>query len=213
MSVLSPENFREKLYNRLPKIYRAEDEHNNLALKRYLNALSDGGFAKTIEELNGLLNIVDPEKTPSNVLPFLFHQYGVTPLQGVDEQLLRKMLQIISTILERKGSKSTIQFIASLITGCRTVISSSIKNNSYMLKISFEVENQESAIDEPTKAFLESILRDYVPFYWDMTFESYVGYNNEVGSLSVTTEYSTNIYITEGEEEVLPLYTSDNLIK
>lgn len=199
-NVLNPDTFGEKLYNRLPALYRTEDSNNNLALKRYLESLSEGGFAKLINEMNGLLNIVDPEKTPHKVLKYLFGQYGVTMFQGVDEKLLRKLLQIISDILARKGSKSTIYYIASILTGCECVINYTIEDGIYLLKISFEVEDESQLLSDTDKSFLESILKDYVPFYWDIIFDSYIGYNNEIGSIRIDTEYFTSIYDVKGEE-------------
>lgn len=199
-NVLNPDTFGEKLYNRLPTLYRTEDVNNNLALKRYLESLSEGGFTKLINEMNGLLNIVDPEKTPHKVLKYLFGQYGVTMFQGVDEKLLRKLLQIISDILARKGSKSTIYYIASILTGCECVINYTIEDGIYLLKISFEVEDESQLLSDTDKSFLESILKDYVPFYWDIIFDSYIGYNNEIGSIRIDTEYFTSIYDVKGEE-------------
>lgn len=199
-NVLNPDTFGEKLYNRLPALYRTEDVNNNLALKRYLESLSEGGFAKLINEMNGLLNIVDPEKTPHKVLKYLFGQYGVTMFQGVDEKLLRKLLQIISDILSRKGSKSTIYYIASILTGCECVINYTIEDDMYLLKISFEVEDESQLLSDADKNFLESILKDYIPFYWDIIFDSYIGYNNEIGSIRIDTEYFTYIHDIKGEE-------------
>lgn len=212
-NVLNPDTFGEKLYNRLPALYRTEDVNNNLALKRYLESLSEGGFAKLINEMNGLLNIVDPEKTPHKVLKYLFGQYGVTMFQGVDEKLLRKLLQIISDIFSRKGSKSTIYYIASILTGCECVINYTIEDGIYLLKISFEVEDESQLLSDTDKSFLESILKDYVPFYWDIIFDSYIGYNNEIGSIRIDTEYFTSIYDVKGEESTqFVLRENDNTI-
>lgn len=208
-NVLNPDVFGQKLYSRLPAIYRTEDETNNFALKRYLESLSEGGYAKLINEMNGLLNIVDPEKTPTKVLKHLFGQYGVTMFQGVDEKLLRKLLQIISDVFARKGSKSTIYYIASILTGCECVINYTIENGVYMLSISFEVEDKSQLLSENDKAFLESMLKDYVPFYWNMVFDSYIGSDNEIGSLKIETEYFTYINEARGEESTQLILRED----
>lgn len=199
-NVLNPDTFGDKLYNRLPSLYRTSDSNNNLALKRYLESLSEGGFSKLIDEMNNLLNIVDPEKSPHKALKYLFSQYGVTMFQGVDEKLLRKLLQIISDVFSRKGSKSTIYYIASLLTGCECVINYTIKDGTYLLKISFEVEDESHLLSDADKNFLESILKDYIPFYWDTTFESYIGHNNEIGSIRIDEESFTSIYVDKSEE-------------
>ena len=48
-TLLSSEDFGLKIYERFPPAYREIDEHFNLALKRYLQSLSDGGFKYSIE--------------------------------------------------------------------------------------------------------------------------------------------------------------------
>lgn len=213
-NILNPDTFGDKLYNRLPALYRTEDLNNNLALKRYLESLSEGGFSKLIDEMNGLLNIVDPEKTPHKILKYLFGQYGITMFQDVDEKLLRKLLQIISNVLSRKGSKSTIYYIASILTGCECVINYTIEDGIYLLKISFEVEDESQLLSESDKNFLEFILKDYIPFYWDIIFDSYIGYNNEIGSIRIDTEYFTSIHDIKDEESTQFIFReNDDTIK
>lgn len=208
-NILNPDNFGEKLYNRLPSIYRTEDESNDFALKRYLESLSEGGYAKLINEMNGILNIVDPEKTPTKVLKHLFGQYGLSTFQGADEKLVRKLLQIISDVFARKGSKSTIYYIASILTGCECVINYSIENGVYMLRIAFEVEDETQLLSDTDKAFLQSMLKDYVPFYWDLVFDSYIGANNEIGSIKINTEYYTIIHENDVEEVTQLVFKED----
>ena len=43
-NILNSEDFGLKIYNRFPPKYREDDVGQKLALKRYLQALSDGGF-------------------------------------------------------------------------------------------------------------------------------------------------------------------------
>ena len=80
--LLNSEDFGLTLYNTLPPLYRAEDEKVSFALKRYLQTVSDGGFKEIIDEINGLINLIDPEKTPSEVLPIMFEHYGLKIFNG-----------------------------------------------------------------------------------------------------------------------------------
>lgn len=202
--ILNPETFGEKLYNRLPNMYRTADAENEYDLKRYLLSLNDGGFSKVIDEMNGLLDIPDPERTPAKCLKYLFGEYGVTMFQGVDEKLLRKLLQILADIFARKGTESVIFYISSILTGCECTLNYVKQDGAYLLKISFEAEDEEHLLSDADKEFLESILKDYVPFYWNVVFDSYIASDNEYGSLKIDTDYFTSIHVT-GDNETTPL--------
>ena len=71
---LKSDEFREKLFNSLPNLYKNIDKDNKDALYRYLCALVDGGFSYIIQENNGLLDLNDPDNTLSEVLPLLYEQ-------------------------------------------------------------------------------------------------------------------------------------------
>ena len=75
-NILNSEYFGLKIYNRFPPKYREDDVGQNFALKRYLQALSDGGFKYSIDEINGIADLKDPDKVDSKVLPILFKQIG-----------------------------------------------------------------------------------------------------------------------------------------
>ena len=79
-----------------------------------------------------------------------------------------------------------------------------------MLSIAFEVEDESQLLSDNDKAFLQSMLVDYVPFYWDMVFESYIGSNNEIGSIKIDTEYFTAIYEDKGEESTQLVLREDS---
>ena len=66
-TTLNGTKFGERLYDTLPRLYHSEDEMVDFALKRYLQVLADGGYAYVIDELNGILDLNDPTKTPAEV--------------------------------------------------------------------------------------------------------------------------------------------------
>ena len=76
-NLLSEEDFGLKIYNRFPPKYREDDLGQKLALKRYLQALADGGFRYIIQDTNGLLDLKDPDKTSMDALYKLYEQYGL----------------------------------------------------------------------------------------------------------------------------------------
>ena len=71
-NILNSEDFGLKIYNRFPPKYREDDVGQKLALKRYLQALSDGGFRYIIQDTNGLLDIKDPSRTSLGILLNLY---------------------------------------------------------------------------------------------------------------------------------------------
>ena len=105
--------FWKDLYSRFPAKYRAADEKVNLALKRFIQVASDGGFKYAIDEITGLLSLKDPMNTNENVLPVLFEQYGFDLFHGIPEPFLRYFLPKLSESWAKKGSIDVIEFVVS----------------------------------------------------------------------------------------------------
>ena len=95
-NILNSEDFGLKIYNRFPPKYREDDVGQKLALKRYLQALSDGGFRYIIQDTNGLLDIKDPSRTSLDILLNLYKQYGLEVFNGIPENYLRSLLPYLS---------------------------------------------------------------------------------------------------------------------
>ena len=77
--------FTEKAYGMLPRVYRELDSRIGYPLKRYMNSIADSAVASMIDESNGILDLNDPDNTPSSVLPVLYKQYGMTIFHGLPE--------------------------------------------------------------------------------------------------------------------------------
>ena len=164
---LNSENFGEKLYNSLPEIYRTDDASVGFTLKKYLQALSDGGFSKVIEETNNLLAIVDSEKVDFELLPLLFKSYGLEIFNGVQEIYLRKLLPTISKLFSLKGSITSVEYITSLISGVKSTVEISDHFNtdhsvSVTLDMDYNTAHSETLID---KEHLQRIIKEFIPFY------------------------------------------------
>lgn len=106
---------KEYLYNSLPSIYR--DRDTNLELKRYLDTLTDAGFERGLLEVDGIADLINPDKCPSKFLPYLCENFGITYKYDVPEIFQRKLLKSISEFYKRKGSKSVIHFLARELSG------------------------------------------------------------------------------------------------
>lgn len=171
-TTLNGTKFGERLYDTLPHLYHSEDEMVDFALKRYLQALADGGYAYVIDELNGILDLNDPTKTPAEVLPVLFEQYGLPIFNGIPEAYLRKLLPILRDLYARKGATTVIEYLTSIISDVKSevIISPDFKEN-YHIDIRLEMDyDQQGARDLPDREQLLRIIKEFLPFFIEVTF-------------------------------------------
>lgn len=171
-TTLNGTKFGERLYDTLPRLYHSEDEMVDFALKRYLQVLADGGYAYVIDELNGILDLNDPTKTPAEVLPVLFEQYGLPIFNGIPEAYLRKLLPILRDLYARKGATTVIEYLTSIISDVKSevIISPDFKEN-YHIDIRLEMDyDQQGARDLPDREQLLRIIKEFLPFFIEVTF-------------------------------------------
>lgn len=171
-TTLNGTKFGERLYDTLPPLYHSEDEMVDFALKRYLQALADGGYAYVIDELNGILDLNDPTKTPAEVLPVLFEQYGFPIFNGIPEAYLRKLLPILRDLYARKGATTVIEYLTSIISDVKSevIISPDFKEN-YHIDFRLEMDyDQQGARDLPDREQLLRIIKEFLPFFIEVTF-------------------------------------------
>lgn len=106
-------NFADHLYERLPEVYRREDAKKGIdfTLKRYLEALDEGGVQLVFSELLSLYDILEVDKCPPEVLPLLSKMLGYNYIEEVDVETQRKIIVNLIELYKRKGTKSVINFI------------------------------------------------------------------------------------------------------
>lgn len=181
--LLDSQNFGEKLFQTLPTVYKREDKKYRHALERYLKSLADGGFKYNIEEINGLLDLNDPEKTPYNVLMVLYRQYGLEMFHGIPEIYLRKLLPIIGDLYSAKGSISAIEYITGIISDVKTTIELGEDfYNDFHIDITLDMNfDKKDKRDFPTEEQLLRIINEFVPFFFDVTIIILDNYNDFVG--------------------------------
>ena len=100
------------LFDRLPEIYRKIDflEGDN-TLKRYLDALDEGGFRYINLDIEKLYNILSIEKAPQELIPIIGNMLGYKYVNEVDDRTQRKIVENLVELYKRKGTKSAINFI------------------------------------------------------------------------------------------------------
>lgn len=180
-NILNSEDFGLKIYNRFPPKYREDDVGQNFALKRYLQSLSDGGFKHSIDEINGITHLIDPDKVDAKVLPVLFKQYGLDVFNGIPEEYLRYLLPKLGEAWAKKGSLNIIEFITTALSGTKSTTEVNYdEQDNPMIDIKLEMDYSLSDFVPDVEQFTR-LLQNFVPFYCDMNLiYSYLFYENLV---------------------------------
>lgn len=166
-NILNSEDFGLKIYNRFPPKYREDDVGQNFALKRYLQSLSDGGFKHSIDDINGITNLIDPDRVDAKVLPILFKQYGLEVFNGIPEEYLRYLLPKLGEAWSKKGSLSVVEFITSSLSGVKVTTEVSYdENENPTIDVKFEMDYSIGNYF-PSAEHFSKLLKNFLPFYCD----------------------------------------------
>ena len=121
--------FGEYLYSRLPKVYRDYDvkiERKNVetqqietfrTLEEYLKSFALGGFQPLLEDLEAIINLVDPLKCPAQFLPYLLRHFGLDYIDDIPEKFQRRLVQNVVTLYKKKGTIPAVAFLARELSG------------------------------------------------------------------------------------------------
>lgn len=162
---LSNEDFGLKLYNRFPPKYREDDVAQRYALRRYLQTAGDGGFKYSIDEINGIMSLIDYTVTDPEVLKVLLLQYGFEYFHGVPIEYLRNLLPMLSEAYSRKGSISVVEFVATITSGILSHVTVEYDENG-VPKVMLNLEMDFALSDRyPTDKQFKRILKNFIPFY------------------------------------------------
>ena len=172
---LDPNDFGLKLYNRFPPSYRLDDADQKYALRRYLESAADGGFRYIIEEQNGILDLINPQTSPLQVIYLLYEQYGLDLFHRIPEEFLRAFLPNVGLAWAKKGSLDVVEYIVSSLSGIKT--STKVTYDDFdnpVVTVRLEMDFNLSDYFPDTKQF-ERILENFIPFYCDaLIIYSYV---------------------------------------
>lgn len=164
MAILKDNDFGQRIYNRFPSRYREDDATVNYALKRYLQAISDGGFKYSIDEWNGIMNIKDPDSCVSGALPALYQELGFDLFNGIPEEYLRNLLPKLSEAWAKKGSLDVVEFVVSVLSGIKTSTEVYEEGGDTHLNVRLEMDfNYGDYFPNPFQ--FKRILENFTPFY------------------------------------------------
>lgn len=179
MAILKDNDFGQRIYNRFPSRYREDDATVNYALKRYLQAIGDGGFKYSIDEWNGILNIKDPDSCVSGALPALYQELGFDLFNGIPEEYLRNLLPKLSEAWAKKGSLDVVEFVVSVLSGIKTSTEVYEEDGNTHLDVRLEMDfNYGDYFPNPVQ--FKRILENFTPFYLDTNLiYAYVFYETQ----------------------------------
>lgn len=200
-NTLNSKDFGSKIYNRFPLRYREDDLAYGEPLRRYIEGLSEGGFAHVIDELNGITRLIDPDNVSSEVLPLLFQQHGLSIFKGIPEEYLRYLLPRLGEAWSKKGSLDVIEYITSSLTGIKTSTEVEYENgeDSPLTKVRLEMDYTIGNYF-PNSANFEKLLINFLPFYCDILIVySYMFYEKQT------------IKMEEDEEMSIPIVNEETL--
>lgn len=123
MSVTSKDLLNLLYYKKLPKIYRDADATVDYQLKRYLESLIEGGFCGSIEDIERVITLIDPETVPDKFLPYLYESFGLEYFPDIAVSYQRKFLLNIGELIRRRGTFSSVQFLIKVLTGLEAELS------------------------------------------------------------------------------------------
>lgn len=202
-NLLKSDNFGQRIYDRFPMKYREDDIDQNYALKRYLQAMGDGGFQFAIEDINGLTTLIDPDTIKAEFLPLLFRHYGLEVFNGIPEEYLRYLLPRLGEIYAMKGSLQAIDYVCTSISGIKTITTVDYdENGNPTVKVKLEMD---VALGDfvPDVEQLNRILEKFIPFYCDLlTIYSYLFY--ETGDLETVEKDFLHILDVKNEKALIP---------
>ena len=203
--ILNEKDFGLKIYNRFPKCYQEEDIYQNYSLKRYLSALSDGGYKFVIEDINRLNNLINSDKIDLKYLDILYAQYGfdMSLIRDMPETFLRKFLLQLGVAYQKKGSIDIIEFVSSTISGIKTKVEMGSEDN-----VNIKLEMDYTLGDNfPEASQLLKLIREFTPFYLTLALLYQYVYTESADLKGVDEEYmriterlSGNAYIVRNND-------------
>ena len=149
-------------YKKLPQIYRDEDKKLGYPLKRYLESLIDGGFCGSIKDIEGLMNLIDPETIPEEFFPYLYESFGLEYFPDIKVSYQRKFLLNIGELVRRRGTFSNVHFLIKVLTGLDSDLSFSNDNLNVVLlaRTMEQVDNIETSM-----YIISNFIKTQIPYF------------------------------------------------
>lgn len=187
---LTYEELLKYAYNRcLPEIYRDRDSDIGNPLYRYMQSIIEGGCNPALQDVEGLLSLVDPETCPEEFFPYLYESFGFQYYPDVDVKYHRKFLMNYGELKRRRGTYSCIKFLVRVLTSLDVKLH--YFRGEYQdvygryLVVSLQAKTIEDILNlDNDSALIQKFLGLFIPYYITVIVEGEVA----------TQEIKTTIY-------------------
>ena len=174
MSIKSEDLLRTLYENKLPQVYREEDSKIKYPLKRYLESLIEGGFKGAIEDIEGLLLLTDPNSVPESLFPFLCESFGLEYFPDIDVTYQRKFLLNLGELVRRRGTFSSIHFLAKVLTGLESEITKDEEDENGIIVTLLAKTVAEASNLDVSVYIVGNYLKTQIPYYINPVVKSRV---------------------------------------
>lgn len=163
MKGITSKDMLDLLYGRkLPQVYRDEDSKIGFPLKRYLESLIEGGYCGNIEDIKGILSLIDPMAIPDEFFPYLCESLGLTYFPDMDISYQRKFLANLGELNKRRGTFASVQFLIRALTGLNSELSYE-DGSLYIVLLAKNIEQLDSI--ETSMAIIGNFISSQIPHY------------------------------------------------
>ncbi|MDF2615497.1 MAG: hypothetical protein K0Q47_152 [Sedimentibacter sp.] len=107
---------KDFLYNSLPEIYRTLDVDQKLILKRFLEAIQEGGAEPMLDAIVEFANINNIDKLDEEQLRLLGRTFGYEYNENLSLFNQRRLIKNLIVIYKRKGTNSSVIYVTREIT-------------------------------------------------------------------------------------------------
>lgn len=218
MSAITGQELADFLYTRkLPVLYRNVDESETEKqdLYRYLQAVIQGGFNSTLDQIALMTDLVNPLKCPVEYLPYLYQSFGLPYFEDIGEYYNRRFLASIGEFLRRRGTIGGVRYLVRVLTGMESEISyERVKNEKeharYLHVYPVFPDVTSLAEIEVTAYTIKRFLDLHLPFYLRSVFFPFI----EVQHLDATIHNGISfantlmLYLFSEKDRTLRIYNT-----
>lgn len=204
MAKFTIQQLLDHLYNkRLPQVYREADLDTDMCLRRFLQAMIEGGFTEALSSVEGITDLTDPLKCPDEIFPYLFNSFGYTYSADIPINYQRKVLYNHGELYQKRGSIEYINVLARILTGFDCGLSIERVNGVRLLTVTIYVDSSVTSVESQqyVNVVKKFVSEGYIPFYLDVDTNIMV----DVVSIPTADMYLGTAVGVEGEVNISPV--------
>lgn len=191
--------FEHLYFNKLPEIYRTKDrELKTFPLKRYLQALIEFGDGEALKDINGVRDLVNPEKCDEKYLRFFLESFGLPYFEDIPPLYYRRFLSNIGGIVKRRGTYASVHYFIKVLTGMQTKVEylrgnyNGVEGRHLIITLLAETLDQVNNM-EVSANLIRRFIEYQIPYY------IYPHINSEVKNIQFLSEVYTGIAIVSNK--------------